>query len=156
MAWQFCPRVMVVFLIDFQLHFCVFAFLCFFLNANYWFSHIFVWPSTDIYGFLQKKFYKISNFILSQKTTMARSRHRRPLRLGAQAKCSVLLSKLHPSAVVDAHFPNCESQKCLKDLIAVRIDDATHGGRKNKICFFHITIHTKRRALMLEEILHHP
>ncbi len=63
-------------------------------------------------------------------------RSRCHLRLGAQAKCSVLLSKLHPSAVVDAHFPNLESQKCLKDLIAVRIDDATHGGCTMKSVFF--------------------
>ncbi len=65
---------------------------------------------------------------------MARSRQR--LRLGVEAKCSVLLSKLHPLAVVDAHIPNREAQKRLTDLIAVRIADATHSGRTLKSVFF--------------------
>ncbi len=59
------------------------------------------------------------------------------LRLGAWAKFFVFLSKLRLSAAVHAHIPNGESQKHLKDLIVVKIDDATHGGHMMKYIFSH-------------------
>ena len=59
-----------------------------------------------------------------------------PKHLGVQAKFSVLLNKLRPSAVIDAHFPNRKSMKWLKDLIAVRMGKSTHGGRTTKSVFF--------------------
>ncbi len=72
----------------------------------------------------------------SQKQlTMARSCQSKK-RLGRDAKCSVLLSRLRPSAVVNAKFPNRHSQKRLKDLVCIKIEDATHGGHTTKSVFF--------------------
>ncbi len=105
----------------------------FFCNSNHPFSHILSGPLW-IYMDSNKNSTREAIPSIHKKPTMTRSfRH---LRLGAQANCSILLSKLHLSAVVDAHFPNCELQKRLKDLIAVRIDDATHGGCTTKSVFF--------------------
>ncbi len=68
---------------------------------------------------------------------MARSRC--CLRLGAQAKCSVLC-KLHPTA----HIPNYQAKRWLEDLVAIKIVDGTHGGKRKKSMFFtSITIPNK-------------
>ncbi len=61
---------------------------------------------------------------------MARSRC--CLRLGAQAKCSVLC-KLHPTA----HIPNYQAKRWLEDLVAIKIVDGTHGGKRKKSMFSH-------------------
>ncbi len=66
---------------------------------------------------------------------MAQNR-RSKKRLGVQAKCSVLLSRLRPSAIVDTYFPNRHAQKRLQDLVCTKIEDATHGGRTTKSVFF--------------------
>ena len=72
----------------------------------------------------------------SQKqSTMVRTR-RPTKRHGVQAKCSVLLSRLRPSAIVDTYFPNPHVQKRLQDLVCTKIEDATHEGCMTNSVFF--------------------
>lgn len=50
-----------------------------------------------------------------------------PLTWLSSKMLSLFLSKLHQSAVIASHVPNHESQKHSKDLVMVRIFNATHG-----------------------------
>ncbi len=71
---------------------------------------------------------------------------------GTQAKCSVLVSKLQPPAIIDSHIPNHESMKCMKDLSVVKIDDTTYGGHTTKSVFL-ISLTIQTRALLLQDII---
>ncbi len=68
-------------------------------------------------------------------------------RLGVQAKCSILLSHLHPSAIVDTYFPNWYVQKHLQDLVCTKIESRL----TTKSIF---SINFKWRTLLFQEILH--
>ena len=56
--------------------------------------------------------------------------------LGVDAKCSVLLSCLRPSASIDQRFPNKVAGQRLTDLVAVRMGEVTRNGNKCLACFF--------------------
>ena len=64
---------------------------------------------------------------------MPRSRR---LRLGEGARCSVLVNKIRPSAVVDEHFPNKVPRQRLDDLIAVRREQTTRRGATCEHVYF--------------------
>ncbi len=123
---QFCPNDIVVFSIIYQLCFCVFAALSKKVSSK---SSILPNFHLAIHQYIlipTKKLQEEQSDKLTKLTTMVRSHHH--LRLGAHAICSVLLSMLRPSAIIDARIPNCHAQMRLKDLVAVRIANTTHGG----------------------------
>ncbi len=126
-ASLFCPKVMVVFFQSISNYILVLLLVLWSFLIQIIDSLNFIWPFMDLHGFLEKSteeaissIHKIND---NDKITLPM-----PAKSWCSGQWSILLSKLRLSAVVDAHIPNHETQKHMKDLIAVKIDDA-------EICF---------------------